>query len=394
VQVSGQVAVMAINGLLTKVMFDKNPTNEFFVEESFPLDWMYPHLTPFGIIMKINRQTLPSLTEEVFQKDHDFWSQYSQRLIGNWITYDTSVQEIANFVERVYVRHDYRGFDGDPRFVRDDQAQKAFSKLRSSIAGVYAWRIGPQCPVEFRPKTNEEYHRVLREAEFAFKQALAFCPYSPEAVFRYINVLFSQSRYEDALIIAQTCLKLDPNNAQVEGLVKQLQAQLPDFKQRQAAISSMQSNISSLEKKMREEPNNFSNAFALASSYLSFGQTNLAEGVLDGIVSNPTSSVDAILGTADYFIKLGNFAKLERALARLVVMQPENPEAWFDLAALYVNTGKSTEGLAALRKSVGFSNARLAADPKARNLLEAARADPRFTLVRQSPEFQKIMAGQ
>ena len=59
VQVSGQVAVMNINGLLTKVIFDHNPKNEFFVEESFPLDWMYPHLTPFGIIMKINRQPLP-----------------------------------------------------------------------------------------------------------------------------------------------------------------------------------------------------------------------------------------------------------------------------------------------------------------------------------------------
>ena len=55
VSVSGQVAVMAINGLLTKIIFDKNPTNEFFVEESFPLDWMFPYLTPYGIIMKINR---------------------------------------------------------------------------------------------------------------------------------------------------------------------------------------------------------------------------------------------------------------------------------------------------------------------------------------------------
>jgi len=51
-QVSGQVAVMSINGLLTKVIFDKNPTNEFYVEESFPLDWMYSYLEPFGIIMR------------------------------------------------------------------------------------------------------------------------------------------------------------------------------------------------------------------------------------------------------------------------------------------------------------------------------------------------------
>ena len=86
---------MTINGLLTKVIFDQNPKNEFFVEESFPLNWMYPHLTPFGIIMKINRQPLRELTEDAVRKDHEFWTQYSERLIGNWITYDTSVKEIA-----------------------------------------------------------------------------------------------------------------------------------------------------------------------------------------------------------------------------------------------------------------------------------------------------------
>ena len=53
VSISGQVAVMSINGLLTKDIFDANPKHEFFVEESFPLDWMYPYETPSGIIMNI-----------------------------------------------------------------------------------------------------------------------------------------------------------------------------------------------------------------------------------------------------------------------------------------------------------------------------------------------------
>src|SRR5258706_10719885 len=53
---------------LFRSIFDHNPKNEFFVEESFPLDWMYPHLTPFGIIMKINRQPLPELTEDIESK--------------------------------------------------------------------------------------------------------------------------------------------------------------------------------------------------------------------------------------------------------------------------------------------------------------------------------------
>ena len=53
---------MAINGLLTKVIFDNNPTHEFFVEESFPAGLDVPHLTPFGVIMKINRQPLLEVT--------------------------------------------------------------------------------------------------------------------------------------------------------------------------------------------------------------------------------------------------------------------------------------------------------------------------------------------
>ena len=45
-------------------------------------------------------------------------------------------------MEKVYIRHDFTGFTGDRRFIRDDQAQKAFSKLRVAVGGIYAWRVG------------------------------------------------------------------------------------------------------------------------------------------------------------------------------------------------------------------------------------------------------------
>src|SRR6185503_16841492 len=170
VQVSGQVAVMAINGLLTKVIFEKNPGHEFYVEESFPLDWMYPHLTPYGIIMKINRNPVGELTEDMLRRDHEFWSQFSQRLIGNWITYDTSISNICEFVDRVHLRRDYKRFQGDSKFIRDNDGQKAFSKLRSSISGVYAWRIGEisriiaSKPPAEQQRLAAEQQRVLKEA--------------------------------------------------------------------------------------------------------------------------------------------------------------------------------------------------------------------------------------
>jgi len=217
VQVSGQVAVMAINGLLTQVIFEQNPDHEFYVEESFPLEWMYDYLTPFGIIMKINRQPVGELTEEILARDHKFWSDYSERLVGNWITYDTTVSNICAFAEKTYHHRDFKGFKGDPRFVRDNDGQKAFSKLRSSIAGLYNWWLDPR-----NGKSPDSQRRALREAEFAFKQAYAFCPYSPEAVFRYINLLISLGRVDEAMLIAVTSQRLDPNNTQMENLIQEL----------------------------------------------------------------------------------------------------------------------------------------------------------------------------
>ena len=118
---------MGINALMAKVIFDKNPNHEFFVEESLPLEWMYPHLTPHGVIMKVNRQPLPSISEDILGRDHEFWKQYSHRLTGDIIDYDTSVQQVARWIEKTYVRYDFEGFTGDRKFIHDIDAQKSFS---------------------------------------------------------------------------------------------------------------------------------------------------------------------------------------------------------------------------------------------------------------------------
>jgi len=233
IQVMGQVAVMGINGLLTKVIFDRNPQREFFVEESFPLDWMYPHLTPHGVIMKLNRQPLTGLPEELLARDHEFWRQYSNRLTGDFIGYDTSVKEVTQWIERRYLRYDFEGFTGNRKFIHDIDAQKSFSKLRTALAGLYAWRLLPQCPADFRPKTAVEFQALAREANFAFLQALAFSPWSPEAVLRYENFLLQFNRLDDALLVAETCLKLDPYNGQVRGLAESLKK----YKQQQLTTS-------------------------------------------------------------------------------------------------------------------------------------------------------------
>jgi tetratricopeptide (TPR) repeat protein len=378
---------MMINGLLCKVIFDHNPNNEFFIEESFPLPWMYPYETPFGIIMKINRNPLPELPDEVFKRDHAFWSKFSDRLIGNWITYDTSVKEIVDFIEKVYLRHNYSGFKGDLKFVRDEQAQKSFSKLRSSITGVYAWRLGPQCPDEYRQKTAAGTQALIRETDFGFKQAFAFCPYSPEAVFRYINFLLQYGRIDDALLVAQTCHKLDPYNDQVKGLVKQL----GDIKNQSANRAQVETQVQHMENEARTNSGNLQNLLSLANIYLQMQQTNRTIELFDQALANPHISSSEAGFIAQEYAKMGNLTKLEEVLQKIVALVPDQPEPWYDIAALNVVLGKPDQGLQNLRKSLDLSAQRLKGNPKARDLLAEVRKDDRFNSVRNTPEFQKIV---
>jgi hypothetical protein len=219
VQVSGQIAVMQINGLLVKIIFDKNPDREFFVEESFPLDWMYPYLEPHGLIFKINRQPLTKLSDEIVERDHDYWKSLVAPMIGDWLADDTSVGEIAAFAQKTFGKHDFSGFTGDPRFIQNDYSHKMFSKLRSSLGGLYAWRLK-------NATGAAEKERMAREADLAFRQAWALCPYSPEAVYRYVNLLREQNRLADALLVAETAAQLPAmqgkDGDQVRTLVKQL----------------------------------------------------------------------------------------------------------------------------------------------------------------------------
>jgi tetratricopeptide (TPR) repeat protein len=389
VTVAGQVAVMAINGLLTKVMFDHNPKNEFYVEESFPLEWMYPHLTPYGVIMKINRQPLASLSEDVLQRDHQFWKQYSTRLTGDFIDYDTSIKQICDWIEKTYLRHDFNGFTGDRKFIRDDDGQKAFSKLRSSIGGIYAWRLSPQSPPQYRPKSEAEFQRVLREAEFTFRQAFAFCPYSPEALFRYVNLLLPLNRVDDALLLAETCLKLDPYNAQVVGLVENLRS----IRSQMSGMAPLQprTDMQAMEQEVSKNPNNAQAAVQLASVYAQMQQTGRAVQLLDTVLSNPAPAANVMVHAAQLYNQLGDLPKLEVALEKLTKVSPESPEAFYDLAAMKANLGKNPEALAALTRCLDLTSQRLKRDPKAPNLSNNARQEIRFTGLRGTPEFKKLL---
>ena len=131
-------------------------------------------------------------------------------MIGAWLRPETPLQSVLDFVEKTYERKDLSGFTGNPRFVQDGDSQKMFSKLRDSIAGVYAWRVGAlkvvPTPAENVVQPGPEHQRMIDAADLAFRQAFALCPYSPEAVSRYADFLVLQNRQEDAISLLETAL--------------------------------------------------------------------------------------------------------------------------------------------------------------------------------------------
>ena len=221
VQVNGQVAVMAINGLLVKSIFNQNTNCEFFVEESFPLDWMYPYLSPHGLIFKLNRTPLPALTVEMMDEDRAFWSKQCGSMLGGWLTPETSISNVCAFVDSVYGRKDLSHFNGDPGFVTNDFATKSFSKLRSSIADLYQWRLSS--------KTDAgDKARLRAETDYACRQAFAMCPTNPEAIYRYVTFLVNEQRLDDVMLLVRTARTLDPDDAQLATWSSQLTKAIAD----------------------------------------------------------------------------------------------------------------------------------------------------------------------
>lgn len=215
VQVSGQVAVMEINALIVQRIFDDNSEREFFVEESFPLDWMYPFLRPHGLLFQLNRQPYPVISGKDTAEDQDYWERETDEMLGGWLDQKTSVKEVCDFAGKYGLGKHLEDYKGDRSFAENQSARKTFSKLRTSIGGMYAWRAE-------HAKDADERDRMYQAADLAFRQGYAICPISPEAIWRYVNLLVSRQRFDDAILIVKTSLHLDPDNQQLKGLLSQL----------------------------------------------------------------------------------------------------------------------------------------------------------------------------
>ena len=284
VQVTGALGVMEINGILTKMMHDHDRLrHSFYVEESYVIPWMYPYLSPHGLIMKINAEKTPYDAKRA-AKDMDFWDWYTRRLLD------------------------------DPMYRRDFAGQKSFSKLRAAIAGLY----------------NKQGR--YREGAQAFREAVLLYPASPEATFRYAQeTLMPFRKWDQVLELMDYTDSIDPNNRRTAGLRNYIMR-----------IRTLTAEVERLEAKRRgKEKMSDRDVFALARCYFEMGRVMEAAQLARG-VADKFPDVNSQQTLATMFLEAHLDADAEKALNNYLKLNPKgDANAWADLAKLQFRAGRT-----------------------------------------------------
>ncbi len=409
VSVQGTTAVMDINARLAKTIFDNNPDHEFYVEESFPLAWMYPHLRPAGIIMKLEREPIDEFSEGILVRDRKFWRAYSQRLIGDWIDEDTSVLEICDWIERTYQNHNLANFQGSRAFIRDNDAQKGFSKLRAAIAGLYTWR-------SLNTKDPALKARYQREAHFAYRQAIAFGPINPETVFKFINLLTTMNQHNEAIRVAQTYRKLDPANPSslifVRNVLQNREQQLQlagDFQGAMALAEQLHKIDPKGDHLLRRDyyqrqfdnENFFINAFAKNPS----NSTNFVQAIY---VHGRRGRTNEVLKAIEIFAPFAgedtkNLTLIKNAYGviqhweekaaideQLTELMPGDYAPWFDLAQTRLQLQETNRAVEAMKQSLTLFKDR-EKNPAELDILQAIQTNAAYAPFREHPDIKPFL---
>ena len=298
VQVTGALGVMEINGILTKMMFDHDRLrHSFYVEESYVIPWMYPYLSPHGLIMKINKEQTP-YDAKTAQKDKDFWDWYVRRLTG------------------------------DPMYRRDFAGQKSFAKLRAALAGLY----------------SSQGRRS--EAAQAFREACLLYPASPESTFRYAqDILLPQMKWDTILELMDytDSERIDPNNQRSDRLRNHVKGLRDTFAQ-----------INVLAEKQKKEGLTRNETYYLAQAYHSLGRRMEAAQLVRGFIDSATQKVELDLLSTLVF-DAGLWSDADKVTLKFLTRFPKDPlagEAWLRMAKIQQRTNRSKEALSSVRQAL------------------------------------------
>jgi tetratricopeptide (TPR) repeat protein len=164
VQISGQVAVMALNEKLLQTLMQKNPDLSFAMEESFSLPATYAGAVPLGPLMELGvNDAQTKFTQDRATQSVDYWRSVAQNLLA------------------------------DPEATASDYTLRAYSHDVNATANLLAAR------------------NFTTEAEQAYRLATQICPYDPQAVTGLAGILNRTGRATDAQALLDNFVRSYPN---------------------------------------------------------------------------------------------------------------------------------------------------------------------------------------
>ena len=321
-----QADPVALNSAVAEWIFLHNrdrhdgTPRQFFVEESFPMQWSYPYAIPHGLCYEIAHAKMDNLPPGTAEKDLAWWDDY-----------------IKNKLEKT------------PGFDHDELAHHSFAKLRNTGGNIYAFR-------NMRP-----------EAERAYRQALYLWPANTETTSNLVNLLTVEGRFKDARDLMAESLPIDPNSKVLLRLKAATEARLK-------ASQDLPSEIMALQR----DPKNRQLLGPVLQNLMILGR----QPEIDAIVSNSiASSPNDIPFLRDMINFYATQTRIPKALEVALLLQKAQPEQWdvpFTISKYQLITGQRPAAYASLQRAVQLGGNAALQQIAREQLFQQVAADPAF----------------
>ena len=287
------------------------------------MEWTYAYAVPNGLSYRLNKEPLESLPPEVVQEDFRFWNAYVERLTG------------------------------DPKFQRDFDAKRSFSKLRNSTGNIYRWR------------------RMWPEAERAYRQALQLHPNNMESLVAISDILRAQKRWEEMTEIWDRAVAGDPNNRAVQ-----------QARQRVTRLREADREIEALRRELAGEPRDAGVISNLLRLYVETGQPDAAQRQLEESSGVFGEDREFLRFAVDFSNSNGQWAAGLGPARQLAAREPQDAGVWLALARFEFANRELNSFLESARKAVQLGGVQAQM---------ALANDPMYAMVRGTPEFRQLI---
>jgi tetratricopeptide (TPR) repeat protein len=319
--------VFELNGVVAKKIFEKNKKDHtFYLEQSVPIDWMYPYLLPWGLIFKLNPEPMDKLPDAAVSADRKFWDAYSQKLLD------------------------------DPHYRVDNDAVLVFGKLVYWHSDLYRWR-----------KMDAEQEHFLR-------LAIKLCPQLQDAVYSLTHLLADQGRFTEAMDVIKQAEQDDPRNDAFTGIEYSLvQAQAYGDAEKK------------LKEKLDKDPYNVDLNLKIGALYQAeakFGELDQTMRTLAGLTNWNHDTMAPILG---YYVEAHDYDAAIAFVEARSKIEPKNSRLFYELAVLHAMADQNEDALTNLAQSVTLDPTNAPAAAKMDPEFSVLRDDPRFQNLVNNP---------